>query len=178
MDEGGCTDESCAMDKGHNVDKGGCTDEGHAMDEGHAGDAVDEGCTRNAVDKGCTRDAVEGCDMVCSHSKVKSQPSQTAGESDHQNVHIYNAPQSTECLLSFIGNRCKCVDSVRLCHDVARAEAMHVWLIETSSNTDIVVAVIDFGLLGRQAEEAHHGVRLQGFGKKAEACKTRLAFGV
>ena len=48
-----------------------------------------------------------------------------------------------------------------LCRDAAKAEAVRAWLTETSSNADIVVAVIDFGSLGGQAEEAHHGVRLQ-----------------
>ena len=66
---------------------------------------------------------------------------------------------------------------ILLCN-AAKAEAMCAQLTETSGNVDIIVAVIDFGLLGGQAEEAHHGVQLQGFGKKAEAHETRLVFGV
>ena len=40
-------------------------------------------------------------------------------------------------------------------------------LTETSGNADIVIAVVDFGLLGGKAKEAHHGAQLQGFGEKS-----------
>ena len=89
---------------------------------------------------------------------MKLQPSQTAGESDHQNVHNYNTLQSTECSLSFVWI---------LCRNKAKAKATQAWLAGTSGNVDIVIMVIDFGLLGRQAEEAHHGAWLQGFWEKS-----------
>ena len=95
---------------------------------------------------------------------MKLQSSQTAGESD---IKIFtsimlHSPQNVRLFLLVIS-----MSVWILCHDAAKAEAMCTWLAEMSGNADIVITVVDFGSLGGQAKEAHHGMWLQGFWKKS-----------
>ena len=117
--------------------------------------------------KGRAGDAVEGCNMVCSHSKSSKQNCSHHKQQGNQTIKMFTSitlhgPQNVRLVLLVIG-----MSVWILCCDVAKAEATRAWLAETSGNADIVVAVIDFGSLGGQAEEAHHGVRLQGFWEKS-----------
>ena len=58
---------------------------------------------------------------------------------------------------------------------MAKAEAVQAWLTAMSSNVDIIVTVIDFGLLGGQAKEAHHGVWLQCFWEKSQGARDKVS---
>ena len=120
------------------------------------------------MDKGHTGDAMEGCDVVCSHSKSSEQNCSHHKQQGNQTIKMFTSitlhgPQNFHLVLLVIG-----MSVWILCHDAAKAEATHARLTEMSGNADIVVVVIDFGSLGGQAEEAHHGARLQGFWEKSQ----------